>query len=205
MDKKSVIKAMKERNQETVRDEEGNIFKLLDDELIPLPKNYFNTWEYTNSVRQKLSLESANYPVLDSLESMWKGIKVHYDDWVDFEGGNDLSRTPFQGLIYYIEMGVYPPPELLLNVVSLYDDYILSGGSLTLEEAFFGETIKGVGNHAARKERNSLLSHLRFLIATTNDKTQLQLAEEVVDKFQSKIEPESLLRHFRRKYKVVKR
>jgi hypothetical protein len=84
-------------------------------------------------------------------------------------------------------------------------------GEESLEDIFFGKCQKGIGNNSAQKSRTDAIDFLSALIElesvgmgfvkSDKKRTELELAEDVVEKMKLQIDPESLLRKFRRKFK----
>jgi len=103
-----------------------------------------------------------NFPVLNSLEESWQVLAGYYGDLVDRTEDEKLARSPLSAFTFYVELGFYPPPEIMLAVAGAFDNYFNSAGRLELEDAFFGERKKGVGNYAARKYRGNANKHFHF-------------------------------------------
>lgn len=64
----------------------------------------------------------------------------------------------------YMEMGLIPPPEVLLVIDSMLETYFSHRGDLSLEDVFFGKSKRGVGNFAARhsKKHDGFYSTFHF-------------------------------------------
>lgn len=109
------------------------------------------------------------------------------------------ADTPLATLSYYVDMGFYPPPELLLALNDAWQRYITAGGQMTLEEAFFGPAKKGSGNYAKRKHRRFRLFWLRmeFDRMLRDGKARLEIAEELSSRLGGKPDADSILRMMR--------
>jgi hypothetical protein len=98
------------------------------------------------------------------------------------ERGADLrtvAATPLQAFFYFVEMGIYPPPELLLTLADCWTRYRGGAGALSLEDAFLGPAKKAVGNQAARDARKFKKLHLQWNFASLLGRgmTRAQAAE----------------------------
>ena len=104
--------------------------------------------------REKFETKADNDPDPHGWESTWNAIEAVQQSPV--ERGAQLGRyeNPLSALFFIIDMGFYPPPELLLALHDMYSLYKAFEGKLTLEEAFNGKPRKGIGNYAARKARD---------------------------------------------------
>lgn len=74
-----------------------------------------------------------------------------------------------------------------------------------LEDAFFGKPVKGIGNYAAKKAkfRDATMLHMMVQLETltvdaNKRRSQIEIAEEYLDKKRSDEDPEHLLRKLRR-------
>ena len=142
-------------------------------------------------------------PMIDSLSIQWEAIRDS-TGMSDEEYGRGLhlrrtADTPLSALFYFIEMGFYPPPELLLGIADTWQRYMRGGGALTLEDAFFGPPRKGIGNHAARK--HSRYRHMwmqwKFHRMIHNGMSRNEAAEEVSRGLGGKPDADSILRMMR--------
>ncbi len=161
----------------------------------------FNTWEHVAELR-KQQRDCDDYPVLAGLEEDWaklepgyKGFNLNRDDL------SSISESPIGALCYLAEMGVYPPPELLLALVNCFQLYESGDGVVELEEIFYGARKRSIGNHSARekKELDLLTLHLFFRSNRRKGLSEIQIAENYVIRNSLDIDPESLLRSYRRR------
>lgn len=111
-----------------------------------------------------------------------------------------MASSPLAVLFLCIEMGYYPPPELLLVLHEAWQAYLQNSGKLTLEEAFLGPPKPKAGNHAMRTSamvRNLYLSQKldEFLESgLTKIAAAEKLAQFMRDKGLGEYEPETLAR-----------
>lgn len=117
------------------------------------------------------------------------------------ERGQDCraSKFPLSSLFYYVEMGFYPPPELLLALHSCWRVYEDACGEITLEEAFLGRPVQKAGNYARR--RLSTMKWLRitweFSDQLRSGKSRTEAAEAASSAVGGKPDADSILRMLR--------
>lgn len=176
-------------------------YEMVSGKIKKTPVHFYNSNENLEYWQEKLLNESSNYPVLEELESSWVLLESDYN-----QGKTKLidrtkldSESPLNAFMYMVDMGFYPPPEVLLSLLDCFKYYFDAKGGLPLEHIFFGKPEKGIGNHSAQKARKEHLTFLHFSIAIdTENKSQYQIAEYVIDHLKLKDDPESLLRQYRR-------
>ena len=158
-------------------------------------------WESCSAWYEKLSSNAAaDYPVLDSLNESWEQLELLYEYPAGkpmFERGEKLrstASTPLSALFFFIDMGFYPPPELLLTLLDTWEYYRASNGEVSLEEAFLGPPVPKAGNHARRKNAQ-LIAMLKALDMTrllNEGKTKTEAAEVLAERFGGT--PETIMR-----------
>jgi hypothetical protein len=89
-----------------------------------------------------------DYPVLNGLEESWKILE---DDYQVIDRSDHPSSNPLSSFIYYVDLGFYPPPEIMLALCVCFERYIEAEGDLSLDEAFFGHKHKKRKSHAYRE------------------------------------------------------
>lgn len=93
------------------------------------------------------------------------------------------AATPLETLFYNVEMGFYPPPEVLLALLDEWQSYRAADGNMSLEQAFLGRTVQKAGNSA--KRFNSRIRKMRrqweFAQHLDNGKTREEAAEAVAN------------------------
>lgn len=152
-------------------------------------------WEGVSHWRERLK-DSEDFPVLNCLESTWRLLDKSYDGIVKREDDGTTADTPLAALFYYVEMGFYPPPEILLALSEAFDHYRAAAGSLSLEEVFLGRPKRKGGNYARRK--NSLLRKMMLAYEMTKllkaGHSKMAAAEILSERMGGKPEPESIMR-----------
>jgi len=136
-------------------------------------------------------------PMMQTLNTAWDSMDA---DFVD--RGEKLRTTsdcPFSVMFYCLEMGMYPPPELLFVLQDCWAIYLNNIGHMTLEEAFLGPTVKGVGNYASRKHSRYRLLGLRWRLDALirEGKTKKEAAEILSNQYNGKPDADSILRMMR--------
>ena len=118
------------------------------------------------------------------------------------ERGQALSNTapsPIETLSYMLDMGFYPPPELLMAIIDCFDAYMANGGKITLEEAFFRRPKKSAGNYAKRRSsrsRNFALK-MEFIGFLNEGHSRIEAAEKVSVLLDGGVDADSILRMMR--------
>lgn len=139
---------------------------------------------------------------LADLEHAWQSIdkRSYFPSFLDRSGR--FGDTPIESVSAYVRAGLYPPPELLLAVGGSFESYVDARGEVGLEEAFFGRPKRRAGNYAAQKAAS--FDELRWAMLVSsrdNGKTDLEAAEDIVRSERLEIDPESLLRRARRRWR----
>lgn len=85
-----------------------------------------------------------------------------YRQWQTMHRGSGeplATRHPdaLTGVMLYLRLGLYPPPELLIALVEDYERYLKGAGRVSLEEAFFGKPRRKVGSRAAATFKNAAM------------------------------------------------
>jgi len=114
------------------------------------PAGNRDLWERVAYWQERLR-DCDNYPVLAGLESAWQVLSATYKGAIRRANDERCSDTPLAALFYYVEMGFYPPPELLLALHDAYQVYETSRGHISLEEVFFGPPRRKAGTYANRR------------------------------------------------------
>jgi len=146
-----------------------------------------------------------NERTINELEEAWEYLNKHFYSELNIESERPVeSENPLGKLAYFMEFGIYPPPELLLQISELYEEYMLNAGKIDLEESFYGKPIKGIGNFSgreAKKEDVKFLDTMIYIEGIGNNKkkrSQYEIAEEYLRTKGSDEDPEHLLRKLRR-------
>lgn len=140
-----------------------------------------NTWGHVRELREKL--ESEDNPILTGLEQSWQLLQKDYGKIIERGCDESSAANPLAAFQGYLEMGFYPPPEVLLSVAGCFEHYFEQNGRVELEEVFFSSgRKKGVGNYAAQKNNDFRFEYFRFLstLQLAEGKSQAELAKELL-------------------------
>jgi hypothetical protein len=164
-----------------------------------------NSWEYVNQLRDEMIEDSDKQ---DSLEPAWELLQELYGDLFKRFSNKVSFKTPIEEFMYCVSSGFYPRPELLVAVNDAFQSYFSKGGSVELEEVFFGKRAKRIGNYSSLITQHPDLDMLETLLSRSNSPlskkhgvkplTLNKAADIVIDRLSLDIDPESLLRKYRR-------
>lgn len=174
------------------------------DELSQHPLSINEQWDAVESWHQLLQNDSCDdYPILASFNKAWGALNDIYsfDNGPFMKRGRDCgaSDSPLSTLFFYVEMGFYPPPELLLALSDAWHRYRQASGAYGLEDAFFGKSKKGAGNYSKRARSRSRMTWitLEFNELLREGKTRTQCAELISERLGGKPDADSILRGLR--------
>lgn len=172
-------------------------------EQVPADDVIANQWrEIEEWYRYSQEHHDDDRPVLNSLNQSWE-IMAENGGLSDEEAGRGekcrAADTPFATLFYFVEMGFYPPPELLLGLHDTWHRYLEAQGKLSMEEAFFGSPRKGLGNYAARRTSRFRLMFMRWEFDTLLRKglSRSAAAENLAERMGGRPDADSILRMMR--------
>lgn len=110
----------------------------------------FDNWK-EKAEKYRADLQNAEG---DIIQGQWQTAEYHS---LEREKYYDLADSPLEILAFCVssDFQTYPPPEILQVIAHQFDRYMVAGGELTLEEAFFGSQ-NGKGSYAKRKMKENL-------------------------------------------------
>lgn len=122
---------------------------------------------------------------LNRLENAWQQCQ-EFNEWPGIksrEAARTMGRAPLAALFCYVDMGLYPPPEVLLAAMECFNRYIDAQGEIELEAAFFGKRVQGVGTYAERcaKRQRDLRIAMDMAIHNRDGRTDDEAAEIIAD------------------------
>ena len=148
--------------------------------------------------------EDEDYDSMDAHLEAWDALEpiYAYNGKNTVERGEELRRvsgSPLSALFYMIDMGIYPPPELLLTLLDCWNTYSWSSGGMSLEEAFLGKPVQKAGNFAkrSRAKHQKVFIEFQFLKEVRAGRSREDAAATVSEMVGGKPEPESILRMVR--------
>ncbi|EJT1341103.1 hypothetical protein QNE93_004217 [Vibrio vulnificus] len=143
------------------------------------------------------------------LEEAWEVLRNSIYSELDVDSDREVPvRNPLRDLNYCVELGMYPPPEVLMSISDTYQKYMALKGKINLEEAFFGKPQKGKGNFSSRSHKDSDLFMFQLLLSVnsvTDNKSQYEVASEYLERESRDEDPEHLLRKMRRRKQESKK
>lgn len=95
------------------------------------------------------------------------------------------DKPPLAQFFDYITDGYYPPPELLLTLLSVWKDYLQAAGDMRLEDAFLGPPVRKAGPYASRalKARKDLGIAFALGGLIARGKTKAEAAALIADQY----------------------
>ena len=132
---------------------------------------------------------------LEKLELLWAKIEP---DFKPFNRQVSVADNPISAFSYYVEMGKYPPPEIMIDVMLGFNTYLESKGDISLDQAFLGIT------HSKYKsisfEQQSALKYAEFdrFVYNGQFKSLDDAAELFLSNISYEIDQDSYLRDYRR-------
>lgn len=114
-----------------------------------------NTSEYKIAYRKAIdaAYELNDYPVLRDLRDAWR-VLDSYTNYSNYVGNSSDESTPLSHFMLDVDLGSYPPPEVMLSLLSCFQNYYASAGEKSLDEVFFGRPHKKKTSPAFLKNRN---------------------------------------------------
>lgn len=168
------------------------------------PMQPMEQWQCVQEWYEYLEAErGGERPVVDALNEAWDSLEPLYQcegvPCVKRGAASSASENPLSSLFYYIEMGFYPPPELMLALADAWSVYRAGCGAVTLEEAFLGRSVQKAGNYAKRDQAKLKKMRIRWEFAALlrNGRSRQEAAEEISNLFHGRPDADSILRDLR--------
>lgn len=150
-----------------------------------------NSWEWVEAIREEIQTDTHNYPWREASEELWEAVtQFQNDEEIGFTREEEGGLTPVEALIHYMEVPRYPPIEVLSTIAEAFAIYLRAEGKLSLEDVFFGDLKRSVGNHSARKAKYEVFQrfelHNQIKLVETYRKNGIaptleKLAEEFIN------------------------
>ena len=158
------------------------------------------SWEDVNAIKDSLLNQVGNnWEQFKTLESIWQ--KIHSSH--KLLGSHiplDGEKSPLYDLCSCINENEFSPPELMIWLLERVQEYFDGGGALELEDIFFGNRTKGLGNEAARVKKESTFEFFNFYIRKydKSEEPMIYKAEKFLLDMSLEIDPDNFLRSYRR-------
>lgn len=109
--------------------------------------------ELVAKIRQEIADDDSDFA---SLDAVWDSAYHAYQDMRD-----ELPTTSRYSYVlaavarWVLDVGAYPPPELMIALAMLFKQYMDAAGDLDLETVYFGRPPQRLGTYARRAGRES--------------------------------------------------
>lgn len=109
-----------------------------------------NSNENVDAYREKLkaSYVHDDYPVMVGLEHAWRLLEK---DYAVINREDHPSNNPVSSFEYYLDLGFYPPPEIMMVLGDALRLYFAGAGQFSLDEVLFGDKHKKTSSFAYKK------------------------------------------------------
>lgn len=163
-------------------------------------QRYAKQWQRVKDNRELLK-NAKDFPVLESLERVWGVIEGEQSVVKREDADRARADSPLSSVMYHIDSGFYPPPELMLALVDAWSEYQQAAGRRTLEECFLDSPKRKVGNDASQHKTKITNAYLFFTMQTLikEGATQIAAAESVAADLNMDVE--TVARMYRRHIK----
>lgn len=147
------------------------------------PANFFNSFDWVNDCKDRIE-KPTNLPIIERLAEAYgiipefnsedfetglrsiglEQVKYLEESWQKIGKREEYQNpyrpsfrisNPVELFMMETSYGCYPSPEILIMLFKCFALYFEAKGKLTLEDVFFGKSVKRVGNYAARKANSS--------------------------------------------------
>ncbi|MDG1950328.1 MAG: hypothetical protein P8J32_05975 [bacterium] len=129
------------------------------------------------------------------LEKSWAKIE---SDFKPFNRKVSVAHNPISAFTYYLEMGKYPPPEIMVNVMEGFLNYFESHGDKSLDEALLGTKHTKYGSLSYKQEYFLRYSAFEWFIFEGEFTSLDAAAEEFLKPFDEEMDQDTFLRNYRR-------
>jgi len=127
--------------------------------------------------RETLRNADPRWGSLVKLEQAWQ---AGSDDEAKEDREIPAWSNPFAAAMYHIQMGEYPPPEIMLTILDCWNEYLVNGD---MERSFLGPPKPKAGNFAKRLHKFrrdvEIESQAVCLLRQNPDMTLAQVAEQI--------------------------
>ena len=129
------------------------------------------------------------------LEKSWEKIE---SDFKPFNRKVSVAHNPISAFTYYLEMGKYPPPEIMVNVMEGFLNYFESHGDKSLDEALLGTKHTKYGSLSYKQEYSLRYSAFEWFIFEGEFTSLDDAAEEFLKPLDEEMDQDTFLRNYRR-------
>jgi hypothetical protein len=161
-----------------------------------------NTWKYITWLEEQKS-NSSEFEGLHNLSKQFDEFN-NPEKHLTLEIVKSFFKSPLDAFLCCVELGIYPPPEVMYAIADSFNLYLAENGKQDLETVFFGKPVKGIGNKASRVNKVKHYEKFFLLAFDMQEKTQIELAEKFILDNDIRVDVESFLRSYRRFLLVFK-
>ena len=132
---------------------------------------------------------------LEKLELLWAKIEP---DFKPFNRQVSVADNPISAFTYYVEMGKYPPPEIMIDVMLGFNTYLESKGDISLDQAFLGITHSKYKSVSFKQQSSLKYAEFDRFVYSGHFKSLDDAAELFLSNISYEIDQDSYLRNYRR-------
>jgi hypothetical protein len=158
-------------------------------------------WQEIEEIHQKIS---SNPDTAGLLGEAWDEIEhlFYYGEspLVPRGKGESQSRPPLARMFELLEIGCYPPPELLLGLLATWKAFVSNSDAVDLETAFLGRRRQRAGGYSKQRgeDMTSLRIYMEFLSQLHQGRSRAEAAEAVaLCDFAQHLDADTILRRMR--------
>ncbi|MFQ3325322.1 MAG: hypothetical protein ACI90U_003160 [Pseudomonadales bacterium] len=129
-----------------------------------------------------------------SLEGLWLKLE---EDFKPFNREVSVADSPISAFSYYVGMGKYPPPEIMIDIMRGFSTYLESQGDISLDQAFFGITHSKYKSLSYKQQYALKYAEFQRFIYTGEFKSLNEAAELFLSNKSNEIDQDSFLRSYR--------
>lgn len=146
-------------------------------------------------------LSATKHESLEKLELLWAKIE---SDFKPFSREVSVADNPISAFTYYLEMGKYPPPEIMVEVMDGFLNYFESHGDKSLDEALLGTKHTKYGSLSYKQEYSLRFTEFEWFIYENEFTSIEKAAESYLAAKVEEIDQDNFLTYYyawKRKYK----
>ena len=132
---------------------------------------------------------------LEKLELLWAKVEP---DFKPFNRQVSVADNPISAFTYYVAMGKYPPPEIMIDVMLGFNTYLESKGDISLDQAFLGITHSKYKSLSFKQQSALKYAEFERFVYNGQFKSLDDAAELFLSNISYEIDQDSYLRDYRR-------
>ena len=129
------------------------------------------------------------------LEPIWVKIEP---DLNPFHREAPVAYNPISAFTYLVEMGKYPPPEIMVDLMEGFLDYFESNGDKSLDEALLGIKHTKYESLSYKQEYSLRYTTFDWFVFSNEFDSLDDAAEEFLKPLDEKTDQDTFLRNYRR-------